>query len=399
MDREIIRQEISILKIGYYVHMLLFILVVISHFLVLEKLIWLNIYVFYIFYVEIYIILIFTLYPLIILFILLCLTLKEKVIKILEILSGILLIVFIVNGILTSITIYYNTTLMTKYYHDCPFNYNIKDIPYLFLNYYTRNITSKGKKCNYRRCFPINNNNTFICNFNDDEKDNKFIELSLEEENITDILSVYINYCYNYTTFYKCEKNKFNSYKISYDLICPNRQQLSFNNLLSYLFIFANFFSSSLPWLYEFYSFKKILLLLYYERNVIYNHNESLKETNNTSKLDQNSNNPNGSNQQQNNNQSFQRQQTEIIIIENKHNINNINNDNNEERIVNINIHKNKDIQNNDKTSNIINNNVDEDINNNYSKSENHLVNNENKNIFKLMNKRTKSENEEKEKK
>ena len=397
MDSPIIHQEINFLKAGYFIHILLYIILAISQFLVYLKMFWLNNHIKKIFYAEIYIICIFSLYPVILLILFTILTLSEKIIKILEIISILLLFIFIGNSLLTSISIWYNANLMKPFFHDCPFNFNSMDLHKIFSNYIFINKTIIKKKCNYRRCFSIKNqNDTYICNFKDKKREYEFNKFYLENEKLDHELVKYINYCNNYTFFYKCIRTEYKSYYSSYDIICPDKQQLFYNYLLTGLFIFSDIFASSLPWLFEFYSFKKIILLLYLERNNI-NHNVSLKETNNTSQIEENNNNNSNNSQGQNNDNNFERQPTEILIIDNKNNSQRISDENNENKAINIYINKNKYIQNNKNNSNLKKINTYED-NNNISKSEAQLVNNENSNIFEIINRKVKTQNDEKSK-
>ena len=407
MDNRYIQEEIKILKIGYIIHFLFFLLLIISHLTIYMKSYWLSKYIKDIIFSEIIIISIFSLLPLILLFFILCKKLTEKIIKILEIISIIFLFIFIINSLFTSISIWYNASLTETFYKNCPFNFNYTDIPNMFLNYNLENKEQIKKKCNYRKCFPINYNNSFyICNYK--EKDTKtnytdlFISI-LDSENLIKEVIEYIDYCKYYTIFYKSEKESYISYNISYNFICPNNSDLVLNYILTFFFIFADIFASTLSWLYEYYSYKKILLILEYQRYITNNNANSLKETNNTSHIEDNNNqnniNNNNNEEENNNNENnFVKQPTEILIIENNKIINNIDNENKEERIINI---YNKEIE---KGNNEITNSVDIDNNNNIDnnknindKSEEKLM--KNKNIFKIINNPIKQNSNKEEKK
>jgi hypothetical protein len=333
-------------------------------------------------FAETIIIMISVFFPFIILIILKFKSLKEKLIKQFELMSKICLFIFIANSFITSGATSYNTALMPAFYRDCPFNYEVNDIPKIFNDEKLKSKSSLKKECNNRRCYLINyKDNEYLCNFIDREYE--FFNLENENESILpgNVLKL-INYCTNDTHFFKCKRIRYNLYSISFDSICPDKSQLTYNYVLSYLFIFSCIFSSIIPWLLEYYSYQKILLFIYIRRND--NRNNSLKETNNTSKIEENNNNinNNGINGGENN-QEFKRQPTEILIVgDNKLNINNINNDNKNEQYLftnNINI---KEIEN----GNLNNKNN----NNNFSKSDHQLMNNENKNVLNLINKKIK---------
>ena len=129
-----IKQEIKILKLGYILHILLYILLLTSHILLYNKTYWLSIYISKIIFSEIFILSIFISLPFIILIVLSCKVLTELMIKRLKIISLIFLVIFIMNSLLSSVVIWYNAKLLETFYEDCPFNFKINDIPNIFLN-------------------------------------------------------------------------------------------------------------------------------------------------------------------------------------------------------------------------------------------------------------------------
>ena len=415
MNLPILKEEIIILKVEYFIHALLYVLLAISQYLVYLKIYWLNEHIYKIFYSEMYIICFSALYPITILILFIFLNLNEKIIKVLDIITIILLIIFIANGLLTSITIYYNSKLEKPFYYDCPFNFDINSLPNIVSKFESYELNKIKNQCNYRRCFILNmneSNNTYICNFKEKNKDEEFFEIDLIKESIDNDLNEYIMKCQNYTTFYKCIKNRHKTYLIDYDFPCPEQKDIYYNNVLSILFVFIELLASSTPWLCEHISFKKIKLLINLQRSISNRQNLSLKDTNNTSKLEDNNNNinndnnnnniNNNDNQVQQNNYVFERKPTELLIIENggNNNINNINNEENDERIINIIKAKNNNLSNKGSMKNI--SNINNEINNcggnnnsnSNSKSENQLMD-KNGNIFKLMNREIKSVNEQ----
>ena len=141
----------------------------------------------------------------------------------------------------------------------------------------------------------------------------------------------YIKYCENYSKLYVCEKlNNLIVNKISYETICPSNFDNIFNIVLSFCMIFVDTFLFSLPWLFEFFLSQELIINLF--PNYSNRNEQSLKETNNTSKINENI--------QENNSENFQREPTKTIIIDNSEHINinqNLNNDN----ILSINNKKN----------------------------------------------------------
>ena len=399
MDNQYIKEEIKILKIGYIIHFLFFLLLLIAHLTIYIKSYWLSKYINHIIFAEIIIISIFSLLPIILLVFISCTKLSEKIIKKLGIISMIFLFIFIINSLFTSISICYNTLLTETFYKNCPYNFNYTDIPNIFINYQIDNKEQIKKKCNYRKCFPINYNNSFyICNFKEKDEKANYSELFisiLDTENLIKEVIEYINYCRYFTIFYKKEKKSFIYYDISYNFICPNSSDLVINYILTFFFIFADIFASTLSWLYEYYSYKKILLILEYQRYSNNNVNISIKETSNTSHIDGNNINQNNNNNDEdhNNNENFVKQPTDLLIIDNNKIIN-ISKENKEERIINI---LNKEKGNNEITNDVdaINNNINNNKNNN-DKSEENLM--KNINIFKVINNPRNQDSNKKEK-
>ena len=385
-----IKQEIKILKFGYIIHTLLYILLLISHILIFVKVFWLSKYILQIIFSEIIILSVFTLYPIIILIIIQCKLLTKKMIKILEKISKILLCVFLLNSIFTSATIWYHASLMETFYIHCPFNYKTKDIPNIFFNYEVNNYEQSKKKCTYRKCFPINNNKlTYLCNYRERKNQLEFNEFE-NKITIREVQSYY-NICQNFVLFFTIEKYSFKKYNISYNYICPDLKDILFNDILSIFFIIADVFASSISWLLEFYSYKKIFIFLNYQGNIQNQINQSLRDTNVTSHIENNNNNNNDQNNngETNNNSNFIRLPTDIIIVENnksKKDDNNISNENknNEERIVCIFQKNNNDINN----PSIVNDDGINEIKNN-DKSEEQIITNQN--IFKVLNSENKT--------
>ena len=392
MDSPFIISEIKILKSDYITHILIYILIIFIHIIFVFKYYWLSLGSKIICFISMIISGIFIFIPLIFFLILSFKPLTEKLIKRLEIFSIIFLFIYLSNSLLASGSLGYNLSMMSLFYQDCPYNYNISDIPLMFSGSQLNELKIK-RKCNNRKCFPINNyTDIYICNFKGSEHQKEITEYFLQSPDTYVLIKEFIEICKQYTHFFGYQREKYTKYNISYKFICPTKSDIIYINILTYMFIFSNILSASIQWIFEYLSYRKIRKLLFLEINVN-NRHPSLKETNNTSKIEENNNNQNNNNQNggENNSQNFKRQPTEILIIESNkinNNINNVinneikNNNSIEERIVNV-FNNTNDLNNNE-----INNNKDIiSINNNnkVDKSEEQLINDNN--IFKFINK------------
>ena len=243
--------------------------------------------------------------------------------------------------------------------------FSINDIDIIF-----KDENKIKENCQMRRCFINENSNIinkeYLCNFYIKLKKNYCSLFSINNEQISQQLMKYYNYCGEYISFYECqnpysEKNKINKIN-NYDYICPKKLDELINILFLYFFLIIDIIFLCSPW---------ILQIAYIEDILVDTspfNNDNLKETNNTSKEQNDSNNEN--------NNSFQREPTETIIIDNI-----IENKNN---IINENLNNKKDILT---LKNININKIENE--NNKSKSDIQLIENKNNNIFKIINKDT----------
>lgn len=350
MENEIINKEIKLLKMHYVIHIILYIILYFIHLVIYKNIYWIFDSIFLMFKISLYFFVAILFVLIIIYFILLFIHLVEKSINIYIKISLAFFVISIINSLFCSIISCYNSTLFDSFYSDCPFNYNIDDISKMIIKY-NKSRNEMKYFCSSRKCFNINNiSNIYLCNFH--EKDKYYASNPNEENNNRyPEINNYTEFCQNYTDFYYISKDKHKKYEFDYEFICPSKKDIIYNYALTYLFIFSNLFCTPILWFLEYYSFKILLSLLIEERNF----NVSLKETNNTSKID-------GNNSLSNNNQEqIFENKTEIIIVDNS----------NIEQIKKIEEEKN------------INNESSKDI----SKSENQLINNiNNNNIFKIMN-------------
>lgn len=405
-QNSILEKKIQNLKMSNILHSGIYFISIVIHLVVYFEIIWISKREKELFFIEIITLSFFSIIPNILSLFLICVKLTKKLFGILQTLSKVFFYINFFNGLIISIDAWNNATILSSFFKNCPFYYKVEDIPGIF-HYFQMEDELIKKECSYRRCFQ---NNTlikdqkqvinYICNLEEKEKTIECFELGENEGNINFLISKYVNYCKSYKKMFKCEKNDdfFQNYQNKINDKCPGKSDVIFNYTFGFLFIFIDSFICSLPWLYEYYSYKDLILLLCldfmdnHDRN-----NQSVRDTNNTSKINDNENNSNSGNN--NNSQSFERQPTETIIVENNYN-NNMNETRYDNRneineilsiknnrfnyINNSNILSHKDIKKNTlhlKDENNMNNSQNE-----ISKSDNKLNINENKNIFKSMN-------------
>ena len=390
MNNDQVQKKIKSIKIDNIIHSIIHLLLDIIHILAFYYTYFITDLEKNIFYSEIFIICFFTIIPLTINIFFSYLKLTKKFLERLKSILKFLFYLFFLNGLIISINTWNNAKILSNFYYDCPFSYNVKDISTIF-----ENLNSKKdirNKCNYNRCFLIDykdnrNKNDYLCNMKENiNVDNCSIYL-FNTKNLNVELAKYIDYCSKYTTMYKCEKkHDFNLYRLSHNYKCPNKSDIYFSYAFAFIFIFIDSLLFSMPWLLKYFSIGDLIILLYREIN---NPNQSLNETSHTSKIEDNSNN--------NNSLNFEKQPTRTIIIDNKMNNNiNISNSNitkNDAEILSIN--KSSKIKNNqnilsNKEQNNENNNIENNVENEKSKSENILINNGNQNIFKIFNQKIK---------
>jgi len=400
------KKKLKKIKLISIIHSLIYFLIGLIHLLIYYKIYWKSIYAKKLFYLEIFIIFSFSPILIVIVILLTFLTLSSKLLQIFQLISKIFLFIFFINGFLISLAIYNNAGILISFYKVCPYSYDIRDLTKIFDNYQINNNNIIKTKCNYRRCI-INNiyikadyyAYSYVCNFKENDKRMSCLDIIKNNLKLNDILFNYIDYCQGHTIFYICEKiNDMIFNKISYDIVCPNKSDVSINIGMIFLLFFLNCFACSLPWLIEYYSYYELILAFALNININNNNpnniNYSLKETNYTSNIDE----------KNNISQTFQKEPTQLIIIDNRLN-NNENNCNSNIKvnnyIYNINIIKKKEIlfinkNKNEKDS--LNKEIINKNNTDKSKTESKLINdNKNNDIFKVINNNIKYYNVKKE--
>ena len=424
IDYEELKSETKILKVLYILHMIMYILIIFSHILLFLRTLWLSYIIMVVFFLCSLLFLTGLIIPFIFVIYLVIKKINKKLIKTFIIISKILFFFCIINTAIIITIIFLNSKSMYYFYEDCPFNFYSSDMSEVFNNYTLSDVNIQYKQCNNRRCLFSNpDNNTlddfyynYICNFYTKKQDDFNCSiLDTVSDKISEEIQSYVNFCQYNTTFYKCLKSSgYYFYNITADYSCPDKSDVIFGYLIGFFFFIIDILGASTTWLMEYYSYKKIILILsgVRVRSRFQPNNPSQNETNNTSKIEERNEQNNNRNDQenQNNNQnenqneeSFVKQETEIMIIDNG---NNINNDNNLNMIINKeqkndisseekegnndNINKiqisNKDVINNSKNDKIITNDISA-----ASQSGNLLLNN-NKDYFKEAN--VKAENQ-----
>jgi len=339
-----INKEIQFLKITYNIHIIECIILLLIYFIAYENIYWLINSIASMFEISLFIFIFLYFFLLFIYLSFLFLKMTTKLLKVFIIISLICFCIVFVNSLFCSVISCYNSALFDSFYNDCPFNFMEDDITKM-IGKSIKNNKKANNICKSRKCYKINNEtNIYLCNFY--EKEIYYDSHSEKNDtNISQEVNLFVYLCKNFTNFYLSKKDKYHAFDIDYDFNCPSKSNIIYNYILTYLFIIANILCSAILWLFEFCSYKTILLLITNLRN----NDVSLKETNNTSKIEENNNSHNQENNLQHNG-------TEIIIVENNKN------------------NKNKNLEEN------------KDINKENSKSENLLINNINNNIFKIMN-------------
>jgi hypothetical protein len=351
MENEEIVKEIKFLKVTYNIHIFVYIFLLMIYLIVSENIYWLVDSILQMFQINLYIFFCFYLFIIGIYIFFGCTTLTEKKINFYIKISLALFFISTINSLFCSIICCYNSTLFPSFYTDCPFNFKIDYIPKM-INVSFNNEKKMKNICKARKCFNINNNtDIYLCNFPEEKNYiNSFSENDTNE--IEPEIVNFAKYCKEFANFSLNQKDKYKIFSIDYSFPCPSKTNIAFNFSLTYLFIFSILFCTGILWLFEYCSYKYILALIRHSRN----NNNSLRDTNNTSKINEDNNQDNISNTNK----------TEIIIVENSKN------------------DKNNKIEENNNVSNEI------------SKSENQLMDNLNKNIFKFMNQNDIQKNDKK---
>ena len=342
IDYNELKSEVKVLKFLYVLHIVLYVLIIFSHILLFLRILWLSYTSMLLFFICSLIFAIGLVIPFIIFIFLIVKTIKKKLVRTFIIISKTLFYICIINTVVVITIIFLNSKSLHLFYEDCPFNFDIRDINEVFNNISDVNI--QYKKCNNRRCL-FNNYKIFeqfkynyICNFYSKRKNDLNCSKLDTMNDVSEDLLNYVNICQDNTTFYKCSKSHgYYYYNITSDYSCPNYSEVVFGYLLGLFFFIIDMLGASATWLMEYYSYKKVIMILNGVRNRsrVTQNNPSQIETCNTSKIEEGNLQENNRNEEENQNEnqieskkdeSFVKQETQTLIIDNGNNINNQNN-------------------------------------------------------------------------
>ena len=412
MNNESIQKRIKNIKLGYIIHIIINIVLIIIQFLIFFKVFWIIKKEKNIFYIDIFVNIFFTVIPIILI---LLISILEHTKRFLIFLESFLLALFYIvflNGIIISVNLWNNAQNLSTFFTHCPYNFNEKDIPRIFSNFSIENKDTIENQCKSNRCFLnsyYKNSEAnyyvynYICNIRQQSKYIKCTKLNSYDISLRNNIFNFVDFCKDYKTIYYCAKvDGYLLYNLPYYFKCPDKSDVNINYVLIFIAIIIYSMIESIPWVIEnFYIDDYIKLLFRDNYNNNHNINNSLTETNNTSKVDDNNNS--NRNNQGDNNQSFRKEPTRTIIIDNYMDKDNNNDINDNINIRNNDMNNNLTIENNDilniNNKQITNKNIlilsNKTINNKDNKdqkssSQNILINNYNQNIFKIINNKNK---------
>ena len=129
MENVFINKEIKFLNAIYCIHIFTFIFIWVIYLAMHENIYWIFDYSILLFEISLYVFLSFTFLLMILFFVFTCAKMVEKKIKIIIKITVVFFILSIINSLFCSVISCYNSTLFKSFYLNCPFNYNIEDIP------------------------------------------------------------------------------------------------------------------------------------------------------------------------------------------------------------------------------------------------------------------------------
>jgi hypothetical protein len=135
MNNEIIKEKVKTLKSSYIFHSIIYIITSVIHILIYLKIYWLSKREKNVFFIEIIIIISFAFIPIILFFFSFLLILSKKYLSIIKQLLKILFYLFFLNSMIVSLSTWNNAQLLSTFYHECPFNFNIEEIQDIFDNF------------------------------------------------------------------------------------------------------------------------------------------------------------------------------------------------------------------------------------------------------------------------
>ena len=339
MNNNQIKKEATLLKCGYFAHLIIFALIIFIHVIGIIKMFWFSksLYAFFKYLlILIVIIFLFPLIPLIFIFLKkLSLDLSQRM----KIVSIAMILISLVVGIITCILIWTAVIDSKDFYENCPYHYTSSNIE----NYINQ---KKSIDCNKRICLYDKTIDSdilpykYICSYNSmKEYKNKNIMYSrFNEKNLkifsdtfiicdylseykykikNEIVKTYVETCELESVFYLCDRFEkttvINSINNSDN--CPDN---IYNTLIYLLGVFSIIFDvliSYVPLAIEYFLYKKLIYLFGLLDNGGINNNE-LVVINRTANTSENNNNNNQNNNENNSQINYIKEPTEIIIVE-----------------------------------------------------------------------------------
>ena len=366
----IIHNNTKSLKKNYFIHIIIFTLIIMFNFILIIKIFWLKEYLYHLYFMGSILSIIYLIIPIIPLTFILLKRLTKKTIIIFKILTIIFCSISLIFGLFFSIILMMNTIESPDFCRECPFNLDISYLSTEFNEYFEKNINMNDKtlenKCANRRCLLNSSNKNielgyeFICNYNptnefdelkgpfeseiNDNKISSNLEILCRKIDSNDfefekeLIYKYYDICNNFAEFYVCERfDQPKKFTLKENFVCPSVNYMNKLIMFCVLNILVNLIISFFPWKAEYNKYTNIIN--YYNR-IRRPVSISLNSTKNSSKI-------------QNENikeKVFERSPTETIIVcSERNNYLNLNN-------LNPRIETN---ENNNINNNITNNNIE----------------------------------------
>ena len=280
MDSRLVRSEISILKFYQIFHFVLLILIIICHFISVNKYFLVFKSLIIVFYLSMFIYFLNAIFLFISTLLMFTKKSKPTLFNLFKKITFKLVIFAVIKGIAFTIVFWINYYYYIKFMPDCPFNFSIKDIDKLMKNTKDEN---HSKNCNLKRCIFYSQSNendlnkyNYICNFdseyenrekltgNNDEIDCHYINFRDYSE--TKLYS-YLEKCDEYDNYYLCSSNikRHDKYFLKYNQKCPKKIKKQRIIILGILFPFIDIIADLTIWLFIYFQYKRIIRCINFE--------------------------------------------------------------------------------------------------------------------------------------
>ena len=322
--------ELKQLKMNYFFHLIIFALILILHFIIYNKLFWVNNSYNYLYYYGSFIFIIFFLFPIIPLRYIIFHRFKTSSLKIFKNVTLVMGSIGLLLGFYLCIFIWINTAKSPDFNKDCPFNYSIEELEKIFNKYFEKNNKCSDEdcssECKNRRCMSFYENSEnnyphqYLCNYDcsEDFKNGKNKEYLVncrrqdqpleDDERNYPILKTYYNFCEEEVDFYNCSRyDDPQVYSVTEKDVCPDSQYMFLIYILCGCSFIIDIIIILLPWAVEYLTYKRLITLFTTPMRISPN---SVNSTNRSSEINKNDEND------ENNEGSFKKENTEYIIVE-----------------------------------------------------------------------------------